>query len=72
MQKQFKPPNNRRGGEPKKEGNSPGTTHSFAEGTPATFSDNSQSISQMQNEQTHTGGTERVSVCDRLKDPSLL
>ena len=68
-QKQFKPPNNRRGGEPKKEGNSPGTTHSFAEGTPATFSDNSQPISQMQNEQTNTGGIERVSVRDRLRIP---
>ncbi|XP_050273022.1 uncharacterized protein LOC126716084 [Quercus robur] len=69
FEKQFKPSNNRRGGEPKKEGNSPGTTHSFAEGTPATFSDNSQPISQMQNEQTNTGGIERVSVCDRLRIP---
>ena len=79
MQKQFKPPNNRRGGEPKKEGNSLGTTHSFAEGTPATFSDNSQpisqmqneqtNISQMQNEQTNTSGIERVSVRDRLRIP---
>ncbi|KAK4595176.1 hypothetical protein RGQ29_018786 [Quercus rubra] len=31
FEKQFKPPNNRRGGEPKKEGVSPGTTHSFVE-----------------------------------------
>ncbi|KAF3956684.1 hypothetical protein CMV_018212 [Castanea mollissima] len=69
FEKQFKPRNNRRGGEPKKEGNSPGTTHSFAEGTPATFSDNSQPISQMQNEQTNTGGIERVSVRDRLRIP---
>ena len=39
------------------------------EGTPATFSDNSQPISQMQNEQTNTGGIERVSVRDRLRIP---
>ncbi|XP_023920465.2 uncharacterized protein LOC112031993 [Quercus suber] len=69
FEKQFKPPNNRRRGEPKKEGNSPGTTHSFMEGTPATFSDNSQPISQMQNEQTNTSGIEQVPVHDRLRIP---
>jgi phosphorylated adapter RNA export protein len=68
MQKQFKQPNIRQGGEQKQEGNSPGATHSFVDSTPASFSDGSQLTSQMQDEQTNTG-IERVSVHDRLRRP---
>lgn len=70
MQKQFKQPNIRQETGQKKEGVSPGTVHAFTNGPPVNFSDGSQLISQMQNQQELLNtDIKRVSVHDRLRIP---
>jgi len=70
FEKQFKQPNIRQETGQKKEGVSPGTAHAFTNGPPVNFSDGSQLISQMQNQQEQPNtDIKRVSVHDRLRIP---